>query len=133
MKARHKLALGVLVGVLMGAAGAKAIRAQQEKTRPGYVVAEVEEVKVTDPAALNEYIAKAPQTVASYGGHFVVRGGAVQTLEGDAPKGAIVILGFDSVEKAHEWYDSPDYKAIRGIRQAATKSRLLLVEGTAVQ
>jgi len=132
MKTRHKLALGVLAGILIGVAGNEAIRAQQEKPRPGYVIAEVEG-KAPDPTAIKEYVAKAPQTVASYGGHFVVRGGAVQTLEGDAPKGDIVIIGFDSVEKAREWYDSPEYKAIRGIRQSATKSRLLLVEGVPLQ
>jgi len=126
MKTSHKLALAVVAGVLIGAAGAKAVRAPQEKTGPGYIIAEVE---VTDPAALKEYGAKAPQIVASYGGHYVVRGGAAQALEGDPPKGYLVIIGFDSVEKARQWYDSPDYKAIRGIRQSATKSRLLLAEG----
>jgi len=126
MKTSHKVALAVLAGVLIGAAGAEVVRAQQEKTRPGYVVAEVE---MLDPTALKEYGAKAPQIVASHGGRYVVRGGDVQPLEGEAPKGYVVIIGFDSMEKARAWYDSPEYKAIRGIRQNATKSRLFLVEG----
>jgi uncharacterized protein (DUF1330 family) len=129
MKTKYKLALAVLAGVLIGGAGAGAIHAQQVKTPPGYVVAEVE---ITDPTALQQYAAKAPQIVASYGGRYVVRGGDVQPLEGEAPKGYFVIIGFDSVQKAREWYDSPAYKAIRGIRQSATKSRLFLVEGDAV-
>ena len=126
MKTKYKLALAVLAGVLIGGAGAGAIHAQQVKTPPGYVVAEVE---ITDPTALQQYAAKAPQIVASYGGRYVVRGGDVQPLEGEAPKGYVVIIGFDSMEKARAWYDSPEYKAIRGIRQNATKSRLFLVEG----
>lgn len=130
MKTGPKLALAVLAGTLIGVVGTGAVRAQQEKTRPGYIVAEIE---VRDADALKEYVAKAPQIEAEYGGHYVVRGGAVETLEGEAPKGGIVIIGFDSVEKARQWYDSPEYKAIRGIRQNATKSRLLLVQGVPPQ
>jgi uncharacterized protein (DUF1330 family) len=53
----------------------------------------------------------------------------VQTLEGEAPKGFIVVIAFDSVEKARGWYYSPAYEAIKPIRQGSTKSRILLVEG----
>jgi len=130
MATNYKLALGVLAGALIGLAGGMAIHAQQVKTPPGYIVAEVE---VTDATALQEYAAKAPQIVASYGGHYVVRGGAVQALEGEPPKGFVVVIGFDSVEKARAWYDSPEYKAIRAIRQGATRSRLFLVEGATSQ
>ncbi len=67
--------------------------------------------------------------MASHGGRYVVRGGDVQALEGEPPKGYIVVIGFDSVKKAREWYDSPEYSAIRSIRQGATKSRIFIVEG----
>jgi uncharacterized protein (DUF1330 family) len=40
-----------------------------------------------------------------------------------------VVIAFDSVEKAREWYDSPAYAAIRPIRQSAAKSRIFIVEG----
>ena len=46
MKTYQKLALAVLAGVSIGIAGAKLIHAQQTKTPPGYVIAEVE---VKDP------------------------------------------------------------------------------------
>jgi uncharacterized protein (DUF1330 family) len=128
MKTNLKLTLAVLAGVVIGVAGALAIHAQQVKTVPGYIIAEVE---VTDPTALKEYVARGPQIMASYGGHYVVRGGKAEALEGEAPKGSIVVIGFDSVEKARAWYDSPEYKAIRPLRQNATRSRLLLVEGVA--
>ena len=50
-----------------------------------------------------------------------------------APKGFIVVIGFDSVEKARAWYDSPDYAAIRPFRQSSTKSRIFIAEGVAAQ
>jgi uncharacterized protein (DUF1330 family) len=130
MKTGYKLALAVLGGVLIGGVGARAISAQQAKTPAGYIIAEIE---VIDPAGLKEYAAKAPEIMASHGGHYVIRVGKVEVLEGEPPKGSIVVIGFDSLEKAREWYDSPDYKAIRGFRQSATHSRLLLAEGVAPQ
>ena len=84
MKTHLKLALAVLAGVTIGFAGAAAIHAQQTKMPPGYVIAEVE---VTDPTTLQKYGGKAPQIVASFNGHYVVRGGDVQALEGEPPKG----------------------------------------------
>jgi uncharacterized protein (DUF1330 family) len=128
MKTHLILALAVLAGVSIGVAGAAAIHAQQTKTAPGYVIAEVE---VTDPTTLQKYGEKAPQIVASFNGHYVVRGGDVQALEGEPPKGYIVVIGFDSVHKAREWYDSQAYAAIRPFRQNSTKSRLFIVEGEA--
>jgi uncharacterized protein (DUF1330 family) len=131
MKTYYKLALAVLAGLLIGVAGARAIHAQQGKTPPAYVIAEVE---VTDPTTLKKYGDKAPQIVASFNGHYVVRGGGkIQSLEGEPPKGFIVVIGFESAEKAREWYDSPAYAAIRPIRQSATKSRLFIAEGVAPQ
>ena len=130
MRTHLKLALAVLVGVSIGVAGAAAIHAQQKKTPPGYVIAEVE---ITDPTTLQKYGEKAPQIVESFNGHYVVRGGDIQALEGEPPKGYIVVIGFDSVQKAREWYDSPAYAAIRPFRQNSTKSRLFIVEGVAPQ
>jgi uncharacterized protein (DUF1330 family) len=46
----------------------------------------------------------------------VVRGGAVQAVEGEAPKGYVVVIAFDSMEKARAWYYSPAYDAIKPIR-----------------
>ena len=130
MKTHLKLALAVLAGVLIGVAGARAIHAQRAKTPPGYVIAEVE---ITDPTTLQKYGEKAPQIVESFNGHYVVRGGDIQALEGEPPKGYIVVIGFDSVRKARAWYDSPAYAAIRPFRQNSTKSRLFIVEGEAPQ
>lgn len=126
MKANCKLVLAVVVGVLISVAGARRIHAQQAKTPPAYVIAEVE---VTDPVTMKKYTDKVGPIVAAYGGHFVVRGGKIQSLEGEAPKGAIIVIGFDSVEKARAWYDSPEYAAIRGFRQSSSKSRIFIVEG----
>lgn len=56
-------------------------------------------------------------------------GGKVQAVEGEPPKGCIVVIAFESLEKARGWYYSPAYEAIKPIRQNSTKSRILIVEG----
>lgn len=129
MKTNHKLALAVLAGVLIGIAGATAIYGQQIKTPPAYVMAEVQ---VTDPIAIKEYAEKVPETLVPFHGHVLVAGGKTQTLEGEPPK-FIVIIAFDSVEKARGWYDSPAYAAIRPIRERAANSRLFITEGVTPQ
>ncbi len=128
MKTNLKLALAVLAGVSIGIAGAGAMRAQQASTPPGYVIAEVD---VTDPTGIQKYVDRIPETLAPFNHHYVVRGGKIQTLEGDPPKAGVVIIAFDSAEKAREWYDSPAYQAIKPLRQSAAKSRIFIVEGVA--
>ena len=128
MKTNHTLPLAVFAGVLIGVAGGT-IHAQQAKTPPGYVIAEV---AATDPATMQEYGEKVPETLAAFNHHYVIRSSKTQSLEGEPPNG-IVVIAFDSVEKAREWYDSPGYAAIRPIRQRAAKSRIFIVEGLAPQ
>jgi uncharacterized protein (DUF1330 family) len=61
----------------------------------------------------------------------VVRSTKIQALEGEPPKGGVVVIAFDSVEKARAWYDCPAYSAIRPIRQSSAASRIYIVEGLA--
>ena len=92
----------------------------------GYVIAEVE---VTDPAGFEEYRQMVPATVAEYGGRFIVRGGRVEGLEGDWQPKRLVVLEFDSLERAKEWWDSQAYRPARDLRQKTARTRLIAVEG----
>jgi uncharacterized protein (DUF1330 family) len=129
MKTKYKIMLGVLAGALIGVAGATAIHARQANVLPGYVVAEVD---VTDPATFQKYAEKVPGTIAAHNGHYLIRGGKVASIEGDAPK-RFVVIAFDTFEKAKAWEDSPEYEAIKPIRHSSAKSRVFIVEGAATQ
>src|SRR5690349_5521994 len=128
MKTNHKLLLAVLAGVAMGVLGAMAIHAQQAKTAPGCVVAEVD---VHDAATFAKYGAKVPDTLKPYNGQHLVRGGKVEGVEGQAPKDRFVVIAFDSVEKARAWENSAEYEAIKPIRHSSATSRVFIVEGVA--
>jgi uncharacterized protein (DUF1330 family) len=128
MKLDYKLTLAVLAGAVMGIIGAKTIHAQQVKVNPGYVIAEVD---VTDPTTFQKYADKVPGTLAPYNAHYIVRGGKIEAVEGEAPKGRFVVIAFDSVEKAKAWENSSAYEAIKPIRHSSAKSRVFIAEGLA--
>lgn len=125
MKTNHKLILAVLAGVIIGVAG-MAIYAQQTKTAPGYVVAEVD---VHDAATFAKYGAKVPDTLKPFNAHYLVRGGKIEAVEGTAPKDRFVVIAFDSAEKARAWENSAAYEAIKPIRHSSATSRVFIVEG----
>ena len=129
MKKTEKLALAMLTVIFCGVAGAMVIHAQQARIPPAYVVAELD---VTDPATYQRYSAKVPGTLAPFNGRFIVRGGEIHAVEGAAPK-RLVVIAFDSAEKARGWYDSPAYKAILPMRLSSAKTRLFIVEGVVPQ
>ena len=105
------------------AGGPAAGRAEKPK---GYVIAEIE---VTHPEPYKEYVAAVTPMVEAFGGRYLVRGGAAEGREGDAPKGRLVVLEFDSVEAARAFNDSPEYQAVARLRRENAISRLMIVEG----
>jgi uncharacterized protein (DUF1330 family) len=93
---------------------------------PAYVINDME---VTNPQLLEDYKKLSPPTVAQYGGKFLARGGAVEKVEGDwAPK-RLVILEFPTVEQAKAWVNSTEYAPARRLRQQASRSNIIVVEG----
>jgi uncharacterized protein (DUF1330 family) len=91
-----------------------------------YIIAEVE---VTDPETYERYKPLVPQSLKRYGGRFLVRGGAAEALEGSPPH-RIVVLEFPDAAAARAWYRSEEYAPALKLRLAASRSRLVLVEGT---
>lgn len=91
-----------------------------------YIIADV---RVNDPVTYEQYRRQVSATLEPYGGRFLVRGGAAQTLEGGWEARRVVILEFESVERARAWYDSPEYVPLRRLRQSASEGRFILVEG----
>jgi uncharacterized protein (DUF1330 family) len=91
-----------------------------------YIVTEIE---VRDAERYEDYKRLVPPTLAEYGGRFVVRGGAAETLEGDWSPRRIVVLEFPSAEKAKEWWGSDAYAPAKELRQATAHTRMILVEG----
>ncbi len=62
---------------------------------PAYIVVEID---VKDPERYADYRTMVPASLEAFGGKFLVRGGAVEKLEGDWQPSRFVVLAFDSVE-----------------------------------
>ena len=95
---------------------------------PAYVINDME---VTDPQLFEEYKKLSPPTVAQYGGKFLARGGRTETLEGAWSPRRLVILEFPDMASAQAWIDSSEYAPARRLRQRASNSNIVLVEGAA--
>ena len=87
------------------------------------------DVEVTNPVDYEGYKQLAAPTVALYGGKYVVRGGQAETLEGDWVPKRIVVLQFESVERAKAWINSPEYSEARALRHKYAVSKAIVVEG----
>jgi uncharacterized protein (DUF1330 family) len=94
---------------------------------PAYVIASVTEAH--DDEALAEYRRRNTAAVEAHGGRFVVRGGAIEVLEGDWAPLRVVVMEFDDVDAARRWYESDEYQQAIPIRQGASTTGILVVEG----
>jgi uncharacterized protein (DUF1330 family) len=83
---------------------------------------------VSDPAALAEYAKLAGPAIAAAGGRFLARGNAAKAYE-KGLKERIVIIEFDSVEKAAAAHDGPGYQAALKKLGSAAQRDLRIVEG----
>ena len=93
---------------------------------PAYVISEVE---TRDAGTMQAYRALAAQTIAQYGGRYLVRGGAASVVEGGPPPKTIIVVEFPTMERLREWYASPEYAEALKVRRTALDRRLIFVEG----
>ena len=93
---------------------------------PAYVIYQGE---VLDPERYEEYKTQAAASIVAAGGRYVVRGGDVEVLEGDAPAGRTVVVEFPTMADAVAWYRGPEYSAARKLREGAAIARMYAVAG----
>jgi uncharacterized protein (DUF1330 family) len=91
-----------------------------------YVIVEID---VVDPVGYEEYKKLASASVLKYGGKYIVRGGATEVLEGDWKPKRIVVLEFESMQRAKDWLNCEEYREPRKMRHRTSKTNMLLVEG----
>lgn len=90
----------------------------------------ISEVKFLDHALADEYRRLAEASILHHGGRYVVRGARPDAVEGAWPsEQRLVIVEFPDMERAKEWYASPEYAQALKIRQVALERRLLFAEG----
>jgi uncharacterized protein (DUF1330 family) len=89
----------------------------------------VGQITVIHPEGYAVYSAQVPQTIAAFGGKYLVRGGHATQLEGQAQGERNVVIEFPSREIAEAWYNSDAYQTIIGHRTSNSTGALALVDG----
>ena len=96
-------------------------------TTKGYLIVES---KISDPVKYEVYKTLAQAAIAQYGGRYLVRGGAVEILEGKwTTPPRLVVVEIDSVDHAKAFYHSAEYQAAREVRLSISEMNMLVVSG----
>jgi len=75
--------------------------------------------EITNPGpGLKEYSEKSAKISAGYGGTYRVRSPSANVVEGEQLQGKVMIVAeFPSMEKLNGFYNSPEYQAVKPLRE----------------
>ena len=126
MKTNYKVAIALVAGAAIGGAAIQGLHAQAKP--PAYVVIPI--LKINDDAAFKAgVIDKATDAaMAAVGGHYLICTQKFTRLDGNPPE-RLVVIAFDSVEKAQAWENAPAVKEVTAARMKSTNSLSFIVEG----
>ena len=92
-----------------------------------YIIAHIE-TKNLD--AMKQYREKVFNIVNDHGGKYLVRGGKVESLEGDFFQHRLVIIEFPNLHSAKGFYKSVEYQPLLKLRIESGISNTALAQGT---
>ena len=123
MNSDHQITLAVLTAGGLVALAIQGLHAQAKP--PAYVITEVE---IIDQTAYKEFGPKVSATYQPFGGKYLVRGGEVVAMDGEAPKRVVVVV-FENMAKAQAWRNSAAWKELAPLRAKAVKAREYIADG----
>ena len=124
MKNSFAMAAALTAGIGIGSFGVHALHAQSKP--PVYMI---EDNTVIDPAGFaKEFAPLARESLKTYGGWYL-GGGSGVSIDGDPPKGRVVLVQWDSVEQMMKWRHSPEYTAARAVGERYGHFRIFAVDG----
>jgi len=94
-----------------------------------YLIADIS--RVLDEQEYSRYKHQVSPGLLAAGGRYLVRGGAIDVLEGDWRPNRLILVRFDSARAARSWWASKEYAPLRQLRQSATQSHMIIVDGLA--
>ena len=86
-------------------------------------------LEFTDQEKMAKYREGVFATVEKYHGRYLVLGGKFDVVEGNWSPRVPVIIEFPSLEQAHKWYDSPEYKPLLKLRLEGSRANAVFIEG----
>jgi uncharacterized protein (DUF1330 family) len=128
MAINTKMTLTLLGGIAIGAAVIQGLHAQSKP--PAYLIIPI--LKINDAAGFKSGVIDKvkDEDLSAAGGQYVVRSQKFTALDGPPPE-RLVIIKFDSVEKAQAFSNTAAQKEINAARIKSTNSLSFIVEGFA--
>lgn len=99
-----------------------------QKQGRGYIYIEM---TIRNPEMFRQYTALSAPAVRAAGGRYVVLGARPECLEGSFDAHSVVIVEFETAERARQFYHSAAYQAAREKRLPAASFKMLLLSGAA--
>jgi uncharacterized protein (DUF1330 family) len=94
-----------------------------------YVIIDISVREQAAMADYAQYVEKVRPIVKRHGGRYLARGGKVTPVAGDWRPERVILIEFPSSDDVARWWNSPEYKAIAGLREQSTQARAIVVEG----
>ena len=91
----------------------------------GYLVAHI---RVHDNEGVEKFKEMSGPVISEYGGKVLVRNPSPDVREG-SDSGVAIVIEFESIESARQFYESDKYTEARAVRELASDAELILVEG----
>ena len=127
MKAKYKIALAMAGSFALGAVAVQTLHAAA--TPPAYVIGEIT-VKYED-GYKNNFLPTARKAITDAGGKYLAGGfNKTVTFDGAPPPNRVVLLQFESMDKAKAWNDDQGNKDARKMGDKYATFRTFAVEGT---
>jgi uncharacterized protein (DUF1330 family) len=123
---RHiAIGLAMVASAAVGAAAVQTLHAQAKP--PAFGIAEI---TIKDQDGYNkEYLPPITKAILDAGGKFLARGGKTISFEGAQPAQRVVVIQYDSLEKAQALYESAAFKDAVAIGDKYSTQRIFAVEG----
>ena len=84
---------------------------------------------IRDPEGMDGYGQASMPSIIEHGAKVLVVDEHVEVLEGEWHGDRTVVVEFDSVDAAREWYTSATYQAALPLRQAAADCNVVIASG----
>jgi uncharacterized protein (DUF1330 family) len=123
---RHiTLGLTLVGGIAIGAFAVQAIHAQAKP--PAYVIAE--NIVNDEAGYTKDFIPPITKAIEAAGAKYLARGGKAIAMHGALTANRVVVLQFESLDKAQAWWNSPATKAAFAIGDKYATFHDFAVEG----
>ncbi|MDR2962408.1 MAG: DUF1330 domain-containing protein [Bacteroidales bacterium] len=76
----------------------------------------------------DQYIAKVKPIVEGFGGRYIVRSENVTLISGTQKPDRVIVVEFENREALDRCFSSPEYRAVKSLRENSVKTTALIVE-----